>query len=90
MAEEIDSKSNRFAQQFRQRLIESAALIVSAVSLLISVLCMIIAVVSLVVALQATRTNIVLQEKHDVTQIYVRDLKAYMIQQGFKPPEEDQ
>lgn len=89
MAEEIDSKSNRFAEQFRQRIIESAALIVSAVSLLISVLCMIVVVVSLVIALQATRDNKILQEKHDVTQIYVRDLKAHMIEQGFKPPEED-
>lgn len=31
-----------------------------------------------------------LVDSHEVTQIYVRDLKAFLIEKGFEPPEEEE
>lgn len=104
MVDDIDSTRNRVFSQAREKALESAAIIVSGMSLLVAILSLVIASVALFVSIEAMQaageeaaeTRIELNArydqlviKHDTTQVYVRDLKAYLIKQGFEPPAEE-
>jgi len=83
---------DRLVNRYKEGLIDNAAIVISALAVLIAAGALMFAGIAMYAAVDA-KVNLMsriehLEETNDVTQIYVRDLKAYMIEQGFRPPEE--
>jgi len=93
---ELDPKKNKdyrlhreFSQQTKLVIIATVAAIVASLALLMSWMAANNAMEAKIRAEYQDEKIAVLTEELAVAQIYTRDLKAYMIEQGFKPPEEE-
>ena len=79
----------RNAKRDKAGLLQDATVLVSVLGTLMAFVAALLAMGALMYAV-ATKDRVDhLEDSHDLTQVYVRDLKAYMIEQGFKPPEDD-
>lgn len=83
---------DRLVGRYKENLIDNAAVIISALAVLIAAFGLMFGGIAMWESAD-TKEDLrhqydQLVDKHEVTQIYVRDLKAYMIEQGFRPPEE--